>query len=476
MKYANSHLDLILLILMIFSFSSAQTFSIKLDGESMDIEDGQVFACSNSLTSFEMAVSGVMSHESYSIQHYPEDATFAATLGELTASEPLVISAGNMSTSVISMEIYQILDSADNVICTFTLDHNVQVSGIRREALTRPDPFLQMTATEWIRQEYPELIQTRFGLELLKSSRPFSGKQYTHIFFDQYGNSLISTIPQGIAGRQYVVHVVYVYSVDNPLTACYLVNQISGEYLDALIFRGTSDISEFIPTSRGEFSWTETVTCLSTATSDIQIEIVRTSYQPWSDHSGENNVIVAKNNIRMSSIYVGSFEVGILNSTLSDPQYSLVLQQSDSVGVLNVSEDGDRGMVTVMATLYSSPVIWVQSLFGTEIPSYKLYGRNFLDDHEWYQRVFPSVGLAVGSSAIENLFLGLNFEFARGGNLFGGIHYGKVTTMNLPDGFIEGQTPMSEEEFNVLMEEKWDIGMAFGLTLDLGILTNLIGQ
>lgn len=463
---------LYIVVLTMISSAQTQIFSITLGGDSLEIIDGRSFPCSSSTAFFVVRVSEERTGGMFSLQYCPPK-RISESLGSFSSSDPLVVDSSMFSGSELWNEKYQIMNSADSVICTFTLVSETDPVD-RGEAIPDSD---ELTASEWIKQEYPELEPTRFGLQLLKSSRPFSGIEYTHIFFDQYGNSLISTIPQGIADRQYVIHVLYFVPAENTTDISYLINQTEGEFLDALIFRGDSELGSFQLQSRSnEYVWTETVTCLSTATSDIQIEIVRTSYQSSQNDSEENNVIVAKRNIRMSPVYIGSFDVGLLNSLLADPDYSLVMQQSDSVGVLHISEDGNRGMVTFMVTLYSSPVIWIQNLCGIEIPSYKLYGRNFLDDHKWYQRFFPAVGLKIGSSAVENLFLGLNFEFARGGNLFGGIHYGRVSTMDLPEGFIAGQTPISENEFNLLLKEEWDIGVAFGLILDIGILTNLIGQ
>ncbi len=48
--------------------------------------------------------------------------------------------------------------------------------------------------------------------------------------------------------------------------------------------------------------------------------------------------------------------------------------------------------------------------------------------------------------------------------------------MNLPENFVEGQTPMSETQFKLLLEDTWDYSFAFGMTLDIGILAQLIGE
>lgn len=467
---------LYIVVLAMVSSAPGQIFEIVLDGQIFEITDDLYVICSDSTTSFEVSVAGERVDGSFILKYYQTDCTEPTYLGEFSSGEPLVVDSSIISVSVLRNENYQIVNSEEGIVRTFNLEYETDYMDREGAIPDSDEPVLSVTASEWISREYPELIQTRFGLQLLKSSKSFSGSEYTHIFFDQYGNSIISTIPQGIADRQYVIHVVYLAPAENTTAISYLINQTAGEYLDALVFRGDSEIGEFRLTSRVNYVWTETVTCLSTSTSDIQVEIVRTSYEPCQDDLEENNVIVANRSIRMSPVYIGSFEVGLLNSTLADPVYSLIPLQSDSVGVLHISDDGNRGMVTVMATLYSSPVIWIQKLCGAEIPAYKLYGRNFLDDHEWYQRFFPAVGLEIGSSAVENLFLGLNYEFARGGNLFGGIHYGRVSTMDLPEGFIAGQTPISVNEFNLLLKEEWCIGAAFGLTLDIGILTNMIGK
>ncbi|MCK5116470.1 MAG: hypothetical protein KAR44_07695 [Candidatus Aegiribacteria sp.] len=471
---------------LLLSIVQANTeFTLLIDEEEKLIRDGQMYVCSDTASHFRLIVTEGSSEEIFRLYRC-----------ETRTSD---CSEGFIDTFSIDAQLFVSIDANEisGIDSWYKITSDDTSMDIRFEILkksiyetntqaidTIPASYPTSTAAEWISDKYPELIPTPFGLELPASctESDYSGSRFTHLFFDQYGNSLCSVVPQGIPGRQYVVHVVYLHSADSePMD--FLVNQTAGEYLDSYVLRnsGYSDPSSFIFTgsngenkSRGpQYCWTESVTCLNTSTTDIQIEISGIVYQQGLE-TAENSILVASRSIHMTPTYHGSLDIGLVNSTLSDPEYSLVMQ-TDSVGLLRISDDGNRGMVTVMATMYSSPVIWIQSLFDKEIPAYKLYGRNFLDDHKWYQRFYPTVGLELGSSAMESFFMGLNFEFARGGNLFGGIHYGKVSRMNLPEGFIEGQTPMSEEEFNLLLEEEWDIGMAFGLTLDLKILTNLIG-
>lgn len=483
---------LFITLLPIADVRAQLAFELTVDGERPDTiyTDKQKIPCPDSAEGFQLEVIGIGEPVDFALSFVNKPVhAYGDVTGTFDINTSLSVSFSE--DGLPGIECKYIISSLDSVPgqgiveLEFSFDSNSSSRNGVSETATTSVLYPGNTAAEWIRDKYPDLKPTQYGLELPATCTvsDFCGSRYTHLFFDQYGNSLCSVVPQGIPGRQYVVHVVYLQSTDSE-TMDFLVNQTAGEYLDSYVLRNAGNLDSMTATltsrnastkhSGSQFCWTESVTSLNTSTTDIQIEISGIVYQQGLE-SVDNSVLIATRGIHMTPIYHGSLDIGIVSSFLSDPEYSLVMQ-TDSVGLLRITDDGNRGLVTVMATMYSSPVVWIQSLFDKEIPSYKLYGRNFLDDHAWYQRFYPTIGLEVSSSALESFLGGLSFEFARGGNLFGGVHYGKVSRMNLPEGFIEGQTPISEEEFNLLLEEEWDIGFAFGLSLDIGVITKLIGD
>ena len=86
-----------------------------------------------------------------------------------------------------------------------------------------------------------------------------------------------------------------------------------------------------------------------------------------------------------------------------------------------------------------------------------------------------AVGVGFTDKTLENLFFGFNWEFARGGSIFAGWHYGKVNVYNEPDGFKFEETPVTENEFNLRKDTRWKTKFAIGLNLDIMIIKNLFG-
>jgi hypothetical protein len=338
--------------------------------------------------------------------------------------------------------------------------------------------FPTESAAEYILKKYAgQLVFTDYGIEM--NGGDFGGNSYTHIFLDQTGQPLLATIPQGISNRQYVVHIVYLTPKDDPNTITYTVNQKAGRFNSTLVFNnaGESDNLTLHGLNKKEFKWMETPTVLRTSTDDIEFEVIRNIR----DQSGIFEPFMVKTHkIEMSTVYHGSFDVGFINSTLENPTFTLVPLPADpSQYTVKKADGGNRGIVTVMGTLYTSPVVlferYIMKQDGDkpEIPNYKLSGRNFLDDHKIYERIFPAVGASISEHTFENIFVGLNWEIARGGSVFAGYHYGHVNTFNAPDGFKFGSTAISNENFNLGLGSEWKGSFCYGINLDFMIVRNL---
>jgi len=168
--------------------------------------------------------------------------------------------------------------------------------------------------------------------------------------------------------------------------------------------------------------------------------------------------------------------VGLINSNLNNPTFSLVQSPNSPDKVVKETNSRPTGIVTVMATFYTSPVLLFEKIIGKKtgknVAAYKLTGRNFLDDHKFLERIYPTVGVSVSSKTFENLFFGLNWELARGLSVFGGGHWGKVNTFEMPN-YKAGVTPVTQEEFDFYTNKKWKLDWAYGVQLDILIITNL---
>lgn len=311
----------------------------------------------------------------------------------------------------------------------------------------------------------------------------YSGDQYTHIFLDQFGNSLMGVIPQGIANRQYIVHVLYLSNQANPSQISYSINQTKGSFNSTLVFNNAGQFSGFSVTSGGgtqpatvTYVWAHQEFPLrSSSTDNIEFEINRNVLNLQNPAISESS-IVGKRTIEMSKVFHGSFDVGLINSELSNPVFEYVPSASDpNQNVVKENTPGSRIVATVMATFYTSPIVLLEKyLLGLDIPNYKLTGRNFLDDHKIYERIYPAIGVSLTEKVFKNIFFGANWEVARGASLFVGCHYGEVNTFRTDGNFKFEETVVTESDYNLRRNMKWKTAFAIGANLDLLVVTNLL--
>lgn len=336
--------------------------------------------------------------------------------------------------------------------------------------LSRIIPDYELTPQGWVR------IRTD-GLSV--KERNAQGNM-THIFFDEFGNSLLGAVPQGISNRQYVVHIIYKGFSNKQRSVTYSVKQKTGSFSSVLNINNSGALKQ-LPNNlqgneeEGPFDeWKESVFPLGIATDDLSFDIVATTED---DNGKPVKVVLETQTIKMSPVFHASIDFGLINSTLDNPTFSLVDAPDGSANKVVRQTDGSpKGIVTVMATFYTSPVVLVERLLQKKIkkriPDYKLTGRSFFDDHSFLERFYPTVGVSVSSKSFENLFFGINWELARGLSVFGGGHWGKVNTFEMPN-FTAGATPVTQAQFDYYTNTKWKVAWAYGVKLDVSIVTNL---
>ncbi|HTE00849.1 MAG TPA: hypothetical protein VK668_16270 [Mucilaginibacter sp.] len=348
--------------------------------------------------------------------------------------------------------------------------------------------FPTTTAVQFLGSLFPTITSKDFGLTVQSSSipnYPYIGDDYTHIFLDQFGNSLLGVIPQGISNRQYIVHVVYFANQNNPSQISYSINQTKGSFSSALVFNNAGQIGNFSvqgtvtppPPTPVTYIWAHQEFPLRPSTDNIEFEVSRNILNNQSP-VGLDPSMVAKRTIEMAKVFHGSFDIGLIKTDLANPIYELVPSVGDAnQKVVKATNPGSKVVVTAMATFYTSPIILLEKyLFGMDIPNYKLTGRNFLDDHKIYERIFPALGVSLTDKAFKNIFIGLNWEIARGASVFAGVHYGEVNTFSTENNFKFEETVINEAEFNLRTNTKWKSAFAIGANLDLIVVTNLFKQ
>lgn len=407
--------------------------------------------------------------------------TYYVTLGNDNDTIGTFISDGNEYEVEFPKDILKssvdYIDNDKNAKSFILLNGNVKRPKVINKAL-------EFTSIDKFKELFPKINVTNHGIKILdegNSNTQYKGKNYVHLFFDLNGNPIMSSIPQGLSNMQYVVHIFYLTDVDNPNRIDYTVNQVKGEFNGSIVFNNTEKLTTFDLRNSGDikqngtnYNWIHKEILLSTSTSDIKFEINRIIMKNPNSLLEIEKSTLNTYGISMSPVYHGTFEIGIVNSNLSNPTYELV-ESSDNpdAKVVNESNNSNRGYITAMATFYLSPVVVVRKIFGSDIPSYKLTGRNFLDDHKIYERFYPSVGVGIGDKIFENLFFGLSWEFARGGSFWAGGHYGKVNIFNKPANFEFEKTVTSDSEFKLWKDSDWDMEFAVGINLDIKLVKNL---
>ena len=296
---------------------------------------------------------------------------------------------------------------------------------------------------------------------------------FVHIFIDEDGNPVSQSLPPGVPWVSYVIHVIH------PLVAneSYGVIQTSGGISGAFVIQNApaAPAPGGPGVAVGAPAYTENIFVLSPSdNANIGFQVSKTVT------TGGSSVKTTIGNytLTISGYYNASINVGLINSQLHNPTYTLVPSPSTSGAmVVKKAGAGDRMMTTVMATIYFSPLAGIKRLVDRDnMPLFKVKGRSMAADHSLFERIYPAVGLSINENTFQNIFYGLNWELFRGASLFAGFHTGKINTYNNPSsGFAYGTTSVTQDQFNYQSDAKWATRFAFGATIDLRVVTGLLG-
>jgi hypothetical protein len=375
-----------------------------------------------------------------------------------------------------NVALFQIRKKADNSLVLSFLFTNLNPNGnetvdtSKKKIIPRKYISLQtyLEGLKFVFEPKP------YGLIVKSGNTQYLGEQYVHIFLDQYGNSIYGTLPQGIADRQYVVHVIYLSGITSDQVV-FDVKKTKGAFNPALNFLN-SDIRETEAKSAKDikYAWVHSEFLLGISTSDVEFELTKTTIVSQDNPYDYKNEKIGTYTIKMTPNYHGSFNFGFVNSHLENPSYELVENPANaSQQVVKQTGTGNRGVVTIMATIYTSPIVLIEKLFKKDIPWNKTYSRNFLDDHRFYERIYPVIGVGFTDKTLENIFYGANWELFRGAGFFFGWHWGKISTFRTDGNFEFEKTPVTQAEFDLRKNEKWKTKFSVGFNVDPVIVTRL---
>lgn len=418
----------------------------------------------------------------------PEDNPFVVTIEGFNATfeinsantpvEITVPGLDDLNGSII------IISQGDNILV------KTQISLITNKGSgfsgTDENPSVQSpfkTPEDIVQKLFPGLTYISRVGSFIQADNPntkFGGSQYVHIFLDDNGDPILTSIPQGSPDKTYVVHVVNSIEESQFPNIRYSVKQTEGEIGDQLLFRNSGELDEFEITSTTNYIYYHYEISLRESNKNIVFEVNR-----GVTNNGSLMTTKLSTHTIPIKIYNGSFDIGLISTDLESPDFEFIGSSDDiSTGVAKKSDGGNRGIITVMATFYTSPVILFEKFILKpkdkngiliEIPDYKLTGRNFVSDHKFYQRIYPAVGLSINEQAEENIFFGFNWEAVRGASLFVGWHHGRVNTFDINvEGFEFEETIISEERFNLSTNNSWETDFAIGVNLDVLVILNLL--
>lgn len=172
---------------------------------------------------------------------------------------------------------------------------------------------------------------------------------------------------------------------------------------------------------------------------------------------------VSKKSIEVPSCdrdkYDVSIALGFYRSELDDPDKIRIATNSSGVRTLEADHPNNQRVLTVMAVFH---------------PTKRQIGYRYRDLKYW-QKWSVNFGTKISQNIFDDLFLGLSYEFAKGGSFASGAHYGQHTTIVGYNRFRFGETQYDRPDFTpeVDTRQRWDLSWYIGVNIDSRIISHL---
>ena len=168
--------------------------------------------------------------------------------------------------------------------------------------------------------------------------------------------------------------------------------------------------------------------------------------------------VIAHGEITIHKRYYVSVTTGLVYTSLKNPQNITKKPLANKGDTTLVADDpGARGLLTVMAIYYPK-------------------GRSFLDPPSGGlfdpSRIGIVVGTQLGQSANENFLLGLSHDFATGGALTYGVHFGRRNIVSGANNFNYGTDKFTGPSLSI--NKEWNLGFFVGVSIDTRVAIQLI--
>lgn len=172
--------------------------------------------------------------------------------------------------------------------------------------------------------------------------------------------------------------------------------------------------------------------------------------------------------MKVNKLFHVGVGVSLINTNLSNPTFKTISNATDTT--IQAFNSGSRTLVTLNVIWYWS--VLQQNRKGSIITS----GRDVLKDEPTFSlsRIYPTVGVSLDNLFRENLFGGFVYEFARGGSIIIGVHYGKVNELAYKD-FQLGNSTFHGNDSDIKIDQVYKAAGFLGVNLDTRIFNILLG-
>lgn len=298
-------------------------------------------------------------------------------------------------------------------------------------------------------------VQSQSIAEFLKSGKTYSSKfkkkynrlkNEAYIFLDESGKP-VDNIPVNVDEND-VFHFFIVSKTDDPTK--YLVEAPDAVFKPTdLAIRPSSDASAEAAGAEPVVSYKVSTFSLGPYTSET------VSFQVYKVNSGGSNTLLNTITLTINNIYHGAVGVSAINSWLPATSYELIDLPGSTNKTIVATNDKRRGILIANYIYY-------------------LGGRDVIKEPTPGQRFGIMFGTSLTNKFSENFFAGGVYEFARGGSITGGLHYGKQNVL-ADKNFKLGTTPFSGTKDEIKLSSEWNINVFLGISLDLRIFRGIIG-
>ena len=175
------------------------------------------------------------------------------------------------------------------------------------------------------------------------------------------------------------------------------------------------------------------------------------------DVTKTSNIIDTR--VSVAKLYHVSIQGALLSTSLRDPQNIMKSVMENGDTTLTADDPKGRGLFAVMAVWYP----WGRSFVFP--PRGGLFSK---------ERFGVVVGVRADKDQFKNFLGGLQFDFARGGSISLGVHYGRHTVVTGKKRFDFGKDVFTGN-ITEKVRQDWDLGAYIGVNIDIRVLNFLFG-